>query len=845
MTDPTTPSQPQNPSTASQPAVSPITTRTTTTASTATTPPAPVVPTPTPNPAAPAPTAPNPPTTVTTRMQTRQQQHTTPPTLPTQQTQTVAPTPTHVPIFPSATTLPQPSGKISAILTAIPQNTQITNAETFLSILQAPSPDFRQLNHPSPIQTALLLIPNTSDVKLVFNISFGCTTPNIPSPLSDKMLCLFGEGDELIGVPDPLLFDKAILETSRDCLCPSTTDTQTELNTQRASLGPFLLAPRNVNSTKKVFACAPCPFFLIPDGMHKDLKAAEVLERAWTHLPQTSPMTKHLQNFLQAALTGPLRQSDTKPFAPLPEWQARIPPQAKVWTKSQCSQLFPSIFPAQSPPTQHQPQLSIPPHVQAHAQQTNSTQPAPQLLTTGTAPPAASFPAQFPPGLPPLPSGQLSEAFVLQMMQLLQSSQNKQAASSFVEEKKDDDTLTTKVSDRETTLMKILCGQDPTSDNVVLPDWYQKLFQKNMTDVDRDYIVGDILNAGTPRFQQEKIRGYPELKKMIRKRDWAGGENGCEPSFAFACYGLTVFALLDLTEDEAAQMRFDDELRIGATAVTPSDLQKVSRKLVATIPECGLKWRGGILKLTNLLQNLFTPECCLYVKLVQLCKVILNMYSEETIRCLSEHAKAAIYWIIHLQCRHFAQGKMRPGLPELELLPAFSYMFNLICSGQIHVVTFAALPARLLKPSTSLSSKRKLGEGLGDTMGDALDERLAKLLKREKDMEKKLGNKDVDHSNDRTRDPWNSILEAKLLPALKQAKFPSLGRICKYCNISQERVMSNMKKGDCRNFIVLGRCKWGPKRCKMDHQTATDEQATEVIEKLEQFITAPDGVTGM
>lgn len=62
-------------------------------------------------------------------------------------------------------------------------------------------------------------------------------------------------------------------------------------------------------------------------------------------------------------------------------------------------------------------------------------------------------------------------------------------------------------------------------------------------------------------------------------------------------------------------------------------------------------------------------------------------------------AKASILWIIHLQARHFAQGKMYKNSLEGEFVPEFQFMYNHILSRAIHLISHAGLPKTLSTPS--------------------------------------------------------------------------------------------------------------------------------------------------
>ena len=100
-----------------------------------------------------------------------------------------------------------------------------------------------------------------------------------------------------------------------------------------------------------------------------------------------------------------------------------------------------------------------------------------------------------------------------------------------------------------------MCGQHPDCDDDVLPSWYSSLFEKNQDRKDKDHIIAELL-AGKSRFEDVDIPIYPKLKKMILERNWVGGEAGGSPKYAYACYGISPFAMLDLSEDQIADMEF-------------------------------------------------------------------------------------------------------------------------------------------------------------------------------------------------------------------------------------------------------------------------------------------------
>ena len=283
------------------------------------------------------------------------------------------------------------------------------------------------------------------------------------------------------------------------------------------------------------------------DGFNGDLNAANIYERL-LQSEHDGPMLEHAKRFLKAHLVGPLRNEDQKPYVTHDEWNQMPPRETKVWRRDKLRALFPQIFGTRDAATREQSQQD------QHLQQSGMFQAFFQEWKKAQ-------------GVPSM-QGQ--------------------------EEKKEDDSKSLRASALEKTIMKALCGIPKDGDDSLLPSWYLNLFNKHQDDKDRDHIVANVLN-GTLRFEDAEIPVYPELKKVILKRNWVGGEAGGTPKFAYACYGLTPFAMLDLTEDQISQMEFDHQFITDSSIVTPSNLRALKQKLVARVPREGSKWKTMLL----------------------------------------------------------------------------------------------------------------------------------------------------------------------------------------------------------------------------------------------------------
>ena len=133
---------------------------------------------------------------------------------------------------------------------------------------------------------------------------------------------------------------------------------------------------------------------------------------------------------------------------------------------------------------------------------------------------------------------------------------------------------------------------------------------------------------------------------MILKRNWVGGEAGGNPKFAYACYGISPFAMLELSEDQVADMEFQSAYLLESSTVTPQDVKTSKSKLVASVPMDGFEYTKVLVRFTNLLFLLFSPSCPLYVKLLDVVNAI-RRYRINIIHSLPLNAKASILWIVH------------------------------------------------------------------------------------------------------------------------------------------------------------------------------------------------------
>ena len=372
----------------------------------------------------------------------------------------------YAPVFFTSGVYPDATGSIATLFSSVAlEDQRKAENDLYTFLWNSNSTDLLRLNVGNTLLTALVVVPTTNMVKVVYGFGVGSAGVWEANPLQDKMLMLFGEGSVLLGPPKMLALEK-------DCTLrvevnnPGDTQVQELLTTKGRNFGRHLIAPRNVTKVEEVMRIAPIPAYFVYNGFSNDLNAADIYEQI-LHSEHQSPMLVHAKTFLQAQLVGPLRNEDNKLYVGQNEWNRMLPVESKMWRKDKLESIMPSLF----KPTPIQQPMQ---HLQPQAPDTT-------ILTT-----------------------------------FLESWKKAQGSEQKGEEKKED-TGTLKASNLEKDMIKKMCGLPRASNKSLLPKWYTDLFNKHQDDKDREQIVAEVL-TGTLRFEDAEILVYPELKKIILKK---------------------------------------------------------------------------------------------------------------------------------------------------------------------------------------------------------------------------------------------------------------------------------------------------------------------------------------
>ena len=311
-------------------------------------------------------------------------------------------------------------------------------------------------------------------------------------------------------------------------------------------------------------------------------------------------------------------------------------------------------------------------------------------------------------------------------------------------------------------------------------------------------------------FDDAEVPLYPALVKTVLKRNWAASDLGTRAAFVNAMKGLSPFGMLDLTEDEVADMHDLEGDLTAATAVTAADHRNARSKLRAHVPEIAEDFMLMLKRYTKLIFALFGSQSPMYQAMYDLVQALRN-FSPQARQALSQQTKGSLLWTILLQSRRFAQGKM---VGDDACLGEFTNTLTLL-RAKSGIILHAEVPAELV--GQAQPQKRKSSEFSGA------------------DLPSKYRRPDPT-SNHTT--PWHPKLKKALETPLRDAGYPPLGKICQMCGLNQALLVPDMDETVCRYHLVLGQCK-SPHACKTKHVTATDAQATSIPKKLHRFIQTP------
>ena len=245
-----------------------------------------------------------------------------------------------------------------------------------------------------------------------------------------------------------------------------------------------------------------------------------------------------------------------------------------------------------------------------------------------------------------------------------------------------------------------------------------------------------------------------------------------------------------------------------ASAVTVGDVEKAKSSVQASVPDSAEDFLTLLKRYANLLFALFSGDCPLFKCVANVVDCIRD-YSHAARKAMTKPSKASILWIIFLQSRQFAIG-------EFEILAEFTSMQALL-RAKHPIICHVEVPDGLW-----LDKKRKEADTPNDNPKDPKQPR-------------------GDGGPKENPNNWHPTLKAKLGPALKQANYPSLSQVLKYCNKADARDIFPNSTRICAPNAFLGQCGFKSK-CTKKHVIPSDVEVEKILKMVDMFIKNPSGV---
>ena len=198
---------------------------------------------------------------------------------------------------------------------------------------------------------------------------------------------------------------------------------------------------------------------------------------------------------------------------------------------------------------------------------------------------------------------------------------------------------------------------------------------------------------------------------MALKRNWVGRDsNISRPSILNATDGLSPFLVIDMTEDQVAEINEDDDALSRASYVTLQDIKTLKKQITPKIPQEGDQFMLLLKRYANLLFALFSELSPMFRAVVTIITA-LKSFSRQARETMSKRTKASILWIILLQKRQFAIG-------DTTILAQFSTMqANLAAKNEL--IVHVEVPSELIEPA---HKKKRKHEGLTDNADEKEDD---------------------------------------------------------------------------------------------------------------------------
>ena len=248
----------------------------------------------------------------------------------------------HTPVLHTTGVLPAAYGSIPPTFNTENFAEQRRTALEFYTFLRSENPQFLKLNEGTTAYTALVNIPRSKLVKVVFCPGMGSSPIGVAaSAIDEKFLFLHGDGSEDIAPPSPLVFPR-LVATPAEMNIMTEEQITTSLTTKGVNYTYPLLQRNHITTQETIMRIAPLPPYFVYDGFEGDLDAGLVYERLLQHNDVENEMFSHLKSFLRACLSSH-NAGDEKPYVDTTVFASTPAVQARRWAKTKFMGCFPGL----------------------------------------------------------------------------------------------------------------------------------------------------------------------------------------------------------------------------------------------------------------------------------------------------------------------------------------------------------------------------------------------------------------------------------------------------------------------------------------------------------------------
>ncbi len=716
--------------------------------------------------------------------------------------------------------LPQPQGDIAKILAQQSVRSQQLATMEHFEHIQDGTWTLATLQERSQPQPFLLAMP-LSHRKL--RVVYGLGTAHkdderyTNSPIEGKAMALFGEFEhhtavEVLQLPGNMLELASMQFLDKD-----------QMEQERLKTGKVQKARKyflGSHSKGKDYAAlprvVPIPAYLVYDCFEEDMDAMVIYERV---LQAHGRLECHCRRafswilqFIQASMTK-IPQDHNSVFLPDHVFGRRLHRDSHTWRNHRMAQLFPTL-------------VDPPPEATAN------TIPATPIrdAATRTVPLPATPPATGgPPATPPSGNIVLSSEQFFRLLEKFGSTAapaptgTVTASGSSVSDTTasgDDDSDTLGINELFYHKLLAQCGLT-ISEKEDIPELWKKLGVQGLTKTEKLDIIREAL-GGRLKYRGRRIPLLPTILTTIRDRAFEGQKGG---SAIAATKGLSPFAVPSLTSTEVDQLTEHAGALAEASSTSVSDV--AATKIKPRAPDSFGGCLAQLQTFGNVLDKIFGDLCPL---LIALDSVIdeLEEFTDLERGSYSKQSFASILWVVMLQSREFASGKMPA---PTTLLPEFQLLLNNL-KTRIPVL-HGGVPTELYHSTTSSTAGTFAGSGgaaSGKTKRDLDKTGEAEPKKKRKTAAGVI----LKHYEADRSDMFHHHMRKAMGPFLTADPRPTVRQLCSAAGCTNLQLFPDHPKL-CLRAQLFGAC---DKKCKHEHKKVDDNVIATAISALQPAFDA-------